>query len=156
LCSTLLGANWAGLLGTPLVRGQQLLLGAAGPLRTERWAALHTAETPALEIQPYEDARVGPEALARLCGAPRQVSLRSNRVGIRLEGPAIPSLGGGADESMPTLPGLVQLPPDGVPIVLGPDSATTGGYPVLGSLTRAALSTLARVRPGRSVRFVVV
>lgn len=155
-CSTLLGAKWAGLLGTPLLRGQRLFLEAAGPLRAERWAALEIAETPLLELQPHEDSRLAPEALAQLCAFPRQVSSRSNRVGIRLEGPSIPSLGGGADESMPTMPGLVQLPPDGVPIVLGPDSATTGGYPVVGSLTRAALSTLARVRPGRSVRFVVI
>jgi allophanate hydrolase subunit 1/allophanate hydrolase subunit 2 len=154
-CSTLLGAKWAGLLGMPLTRGQRLFLEAAGTLRSERWAALETVETPVLEIQPHEDARVAPDALAQLCASARLVSSRSNRVGVRLEGPPIVSLRGGADESMPTVPGLVQLPQDGVPIVLGPDSATTGGYPVLGLLTPAALSTLARVRPGRPLRFVV-
>lgn len=154
-CSTLLGAVWAGALGAPLTRGQRLFLASAEPLRPERWPEFEDPETPVLELQPLSDPRIASDALAHLCATTRLVSSRSNRVGVRLEGAPIPSLGGGADESMPTVPGLVQLPQDGVPIVLGPDSATTGGYPVLGVLTAASLSTLARVRPGRPVRLVV-
>ncbi len=59
----------------------------------------------------------------------------SDRVGVRLVGPAVklPPLGG----SVPMVQGAVQVPPDGQPIVLGPDHPTTGGYPVLGFLDDA-------------------
>jgi allophanate hydrolase subunit 1/allophanate hydrolase subunit 2 len=153
--STLLGAKWAGPLGAPLVRGQQLFLEARSPIRSQRWASCEPVETPTLELCPLLDPRVPSEAVRQLCATSWVVSPRSNRVGVRFDGEVLAHAGGGADESMPTMPGLVQLPQDGIPIVLGPDSATTGGYPVLGMLTRAALSTLARVRPGKAVRFVL-
>jgi allophanate hydrolase subunit 2 len=125
-CSTLLGAVWAGALGAPLTRGQRLFLASAEPLRPERWPEFEDPETPVLELQPLSDPRIASDALAHLCATTRLVSSRSNRVGVRLEGAPIPSLGGGADESMPTVPGLVQLPQDGVPIVLCNDGRLSG------------------------------
>jgi allophanate hydrolase subunit 2 len=52
--------------------------------------------------------------------------------------------------SEPTLPGAVQVPPDG-PIVLGPDAPVTGGYPVLAVVLD--LAPAAQLRPGDTVRF---
>jgi allophanate hydrolase subunit 2 len=51
-------------------------------------------------------------------------------------------------------PGAVQVPADGQPIVFGPDAPVTGGYPVIGVLTAAALDDAAQLRPGDVVRFV--
>jgi allophanate hydrolase subunit 2 len=52
------------------------------------------------------------------------------------------------------VPGAVQVPPSGLPVVFGPDHPATGGYPVIGVLTSTARDSLAQVPPGGSVRFV--
>jgi 5-oxoprolinase (ATP-hydrolysing) subunit C len=75
---------------------------------------------------------------------------RSDRVGTRLVG-SIPAPTPGL--SRPIVPGAVQVPPDGAPIVIGPDGPTTGGYPVIGVLPRSSRDALARLRPGSEVRF---
>ncbi|MBL8718196.1 MAG: allophanate hydrolase subunit 2 family protein [Myxococcales bacterium] len=74
------------------------------------------------------------------------VDPRSDRVGTRLSGATL--TGGGEVRSSPLVPGAIQLPPDGQPIVIGPDGPTTGGYRVLGVLDRAMRDRLARLRPG--------
>ena len=53
--------------------------------------------------------------------------------------------------SEPAIPGAVQVPPDGRPIVLGPDAGVTGGYPVLAVLLD--LDAIAQARPGQALRF---
>lgn len=75
----------------------------------------------------------------------------SDRVGLRLDGPALERSRGGELPSEPTLPGAVQVPGDGRPIVFGPDAPVTGGYPVLAVL--ADLDQAAQLRPGDTVRF---
>ena len=52
------------------------------------------------------------------------------------------------------LPGTIQVPPNGQPIVLMSDAQTTGGYPRIGSVIRADLWKLAQVRLNGGVRFV--
>jgi antagonist of KipI len=51
------------------------------------------------------------------------------------------------------LPGAVQLPPDGLPIVLMGNCQTTGGYPVIAVVAAVDLRTAAQLRPGSEVRF---
>jgi len=58
--------------------------------------------------------------------------------------------------SVAMLPGTVQVPPDGQPIILLSDAQTIGGYPVLGQVIVADLPLAAQVRPGDMVRFVPV
>lgn len=53
--------------------------------------------------------------------------------------------------SLPVIPGVVQLPPNGEPIILGPDSGVTGGYPVLGVVIQADLPILARLKPNQKI-----
>ncbi len=55
--------------------------------------------------------------------------------------------------SEPTVPGAVQLPADGQPILLGPDSGTTGGYPVLGVVFDEDLDHAGQSAPGTGLRF---
>ena len=50
-------------------------------------------------------------------------------------------------------PGSVQVPGDGLPIVLGPDGPATGGYPRVACVIGADLPLLARARPGQRIRF---
>ena len=75
----------------------------------------------------------------------------SNRVGTRLSGPAIvvEALGGSA----PLVKGAIEVPPDGMPIVLGPEHPTTGGYPVVGVLREEDLDRFFALPVGSKVRF---
>ena len=52
--------------------------------------------------------------------------------------------------------GAVQLPPDGNPIILLPDHATVGGYPVIACVIGADLPSVGQLRPGDTVAFVAV
>ena len=82
------------------------------------------------------------------------VALDSDRVGVRLDGEAMPhalSL-----PSEPAVPGAIQVPPSGQPIVLGPDGPTIGGYPKVAVVIDADLDRLARARPGDALRFAAV
>lgn len=79
------------------------------------------------------------------------VSPNSDRIGVRLNGPALiweapPPL----TTSRPMVRGAIQLPPDGRPLILGPDHPTTGGYPVIGVLTDP--DAPAQWPPGATVR----
>ncbi len=52
--------------------------------------------------------------------------------------------------------GAVQVPPDGRPIVLLPDHATVGGYPVVACVASVDLPLLGQLAPGDEVAFVEV
>jgi antagonist of KipI len=52
--------------------------------------------------------------------------------------------------------GAIQLPPDGRPIILLPDHATVGGYPVVACVITADLPVVGQLEPGETVEFVTV
>jgi antagonist of KipI len=81
------------------------------------------------------------------------VTARSNRMGIRLEGPPIARTAGGELVSTAVAPGTVQVPPDGNPIVLMADAQTLGGYPRIAHVVSADIPLLAQLAPGDGVRF---
>ena len=72
-------------------------------------------------------------------------------MGIRFHG-ALPPLPA-TSLSRAVLPGTIQLPPDGKPILLLCDAQTIGGYPVLGQVIAADLPRAAQLRPGDTVCF---
>ncbi|MGI8869127.1 MAG: biotin-dependent carboxyltransferase family protein [Mycobacteriales bacterium] len=82
------------------------------------------------------------------------VTADCDRVGVRLDGPPLPTDAGATAPSEGAVTGAVQLPPDGRPIVFLTDHPTTGGYPVVAVLTQRAIGTAAQLRPGQGVRFV--
>lgn len=86
-------------------------------------------------------------------------SARSDRTGVRLEGPAlarVPDLVGVELASEGMLRGSIQVSPDGAPTVLGPDHPVTGGYPVIAVVVDASLDRLAQLRPGQPLRLRLV
>lgn len=84
-----------------------------------------------------------------------QVSQQSNRMGMRIHSSlAIPSIV--KHESQALALGVVQIPPNGQPIVMGPDRQTHGGYPVIGTVPEYALSKLVQLTPNESFIFVPV
>jgi len=83
------------------------------------------------------------------------VSERSDRMGYRLEGPAIQAdIDGILSEGICF--GAIQIPADGQPILLLNDRQTIGGYPKIGSALSLDAARLAQLRPGGSVYFAPV
>jgi len=102
----------------------------------------------ALRVVPGRDT-----GLERLVDGSWRVGPAADRVGVRLEGPALPGVGGETlTHGVPW--GAIQVPSDGVPIVLGADHQTTGGYRVVAVVIAADRPALGQLRPGDEVRFV--
>jgi len=87
---------------------------------------------------------------------PYGISVRSDRMGYRLEGTPVEHAQGYNIVSDAIALGAIQVPGDGMPIVLMADHQPTGGYPKLGHVIRADIGRLAQCRPGERVRFAVV
>ncbi|MGZ6124075.1 MAG: carboxyltransferase domain-containing protein [Myxococcales bacterium] len=85
-------------------------------------------------------------------GAEYVLSPQSDRRGLRLTGPRLEVV----KPDIPpegTAPGAVQVPGDGLPIVLGPDRPVTGGYAKIATVVGDDLPLLAQARPGARIRF---
>lgn len=93
----------------------------------------------------------------RLADARWIVDPASDRVGLRLA-PAAGRLERrpGELDSQGMVTGAVQVPPDGRPVVLGPDHATLGGYPVVAVVAACDRWLLGQCRPGDEVELVPV
>lgn len=96
-----------------------------------------------------------PGALDAFLAARFLVHSASDRSGVRLNGPAIPR---SAEDvlSEPVAAGHIQIPPDGRPIILGPECGSIGGYPRIACLINADLPRLAQLLPNDPVRFAAV
>jgi len=143
----------SGLGPAPLRAGDYLPIGrSSGKVADGTAPAAGPASQLRVRMGPRDDWFARPAALL---DAAWTVRPDSNRIGVRLDGPALARSRDDELPSEPTLPGAVQVPHDGQPIVLGPDAPVTGGYPVIAVLHRDDLSVAAQLRPGDSVRFVV-
>jgi len=132
--------------------------GAAGP-GSASWGAGHS-----LRARYASDASVRliagthADALAaisrtRLFSASFTISSSSDRMGYRLEGVELPLRSPVELLSEGVAFGTVQLPPDGMPIVLMADRQTTGGYPRIGEVASVDLPLIAQLKPGDRLRF---
>jgi len=154
--STDLRAGLGGMDGRALRPGDELPLGPS--LRPLTGSGAST-----WWVNPQPDIDLGRAAVAHfvpqhaLCSTlqrqPWTLSATSNRQGLRLQGLPLASGEGGSSLSEPVAPGVVQLPPDGQPIVLMGEAQTVGGYPRLGFVAEADLPRLAQLRPGEALHF---
>jgi KipI family sensor histidine kinase inhibitor len=167
----------AGGVATPLVVGSRstdMLSGLGpGPLRAGDWLDVGRPGRPRGRLLPPPGSAAGPGpqvlrilpgphrsapvAAALVDSGPWVVGDASNRIGVRLVprggGARLP---GGEIPSTGMVTGAVQLPPDGHPVILMPDHATLGGYPVVACVIAADLGRAGQLRPGDSVSFVTV
>jgi antagonist of KipI len=159
--STFLAAGLGGMAGRALKAEDVLRVGLAkGPHRVRSLASGALPETARETILhvvrgPQEDAftSAGIEAFYSI---PYRVLPRSDRAGVRLAGAPI-ELAGHADlDPEGVVTGSVQVPGDGMPIVLGPDRPATGGYVKVATVISADLPVLAQARPGDTLRFMAV
>lgn len=161
--STYVRAGFGGFQGRPLRAGDRLPVGrAGGPCPPPR--ALRPGELPgppppgatvALRLLPGpQEELLDPEGWAALLATAWRVTPANDRMGYRLEGPPL-RLAGAADLLTDALvPGAVQVPGSGLPIVMMADCQTTGGYPKPGAVIGPDLRLLAQARAGDAVRFV--
>jgi biotin-dependent carboxylase-like uncharacterized protein len=155
--SVFLPGGWGGWQGRALRSGDRLPVGREGG--QAEWLRMP-------EFTPCPDCclRVlpGPQlgsfsdkALVSFLEQVYTVDADSNRVGIRLQGVSL-EYQGEELASQGVLPGAVQVPPGGQPIILGWDGPVTGGYPVIAGVISTDLPRLAQLKPGDRVSFRMV
>tara|TARA_R110002124_G_scaffold195520_1_gene362580 strand:- start:16998 stop:17876 length:879 start_codon:yes stop_codon:yes gene_type:complete len=94
------------------------------------------------------------EEQEKFLSTPFKVNSRSNRMGIRLDMEEPLSIPNRDMKSSGVIPGIIQLPPNGKPIILMQDGQTVGGYPRIGKVLDIYLGRVAQVPPGGIVRFM--
>ncbi len=77
-----------------------------------------------------------------------RVGTAVDRVGVRLDGPALPRSRTDELPSEGLIRGAIQVPADGHPLIFGPDHPVTGGYPVIAVVRDADLDASSQLRPG--------
>lgn len=154
--STNVRAEIGGFDGRALRAGDVLDVGTAGDVTGQE---LPDEYRPTLD---ENDVRVvlGPqddhftdEGIDTFLGSTYTIDADSDRMGIRLEGPAIEHARGADVISEGTAGGAIQVPENGTPIVLLSDRQTTGGYAKIATVIEADRPKLARMCPPDEVTF---
>ena len=156
--STCLMASFGGLDGRPLRSGDVL-----------SWEAeVHATEIKQVsqKIRPHYPSRQhirfieGPEwnelstqGKKNIQTMEFKVSTQSNRMGLRLKGNLDLERKGGDMKSAPVIPGMIQVPDDGQPIVLMRDAQSVGGYPRVAKVVDADLWRLGQLWNPVKVKF---
>lgn len=150
-----LAGGWGGWHGRALRAGDLLPCGTlARPLVGRRGVApLAWAHTLRALPGPEHDSHFDAATQAAFWAASWRVSAQSNRMGARLQGPALARRRSDELPSHAVLPGVVQVPGGGQPIALRADAQTTGGYPRMAVVIAADMPALAQLPAGASVRF---
>ena len=81
------------------------------------------------------------------------VSKLSDRMGMRLEGTKIENIVSPNIKSEGLLKGVIQVPPDGNPIIMLSDHGTIGGYPKIGVVVSADYDRLVQISSGSKIKF---
>lgn len=150
-------AGVGGLVGRFLATGDRLPLGFAHalcvvPCPPRALLGASIVDAP-FRLLPGPHAALLRERDA-LSGAAWNLGVRSDRTGLVLDGPALATHPRDAEaDSLPMVPGAIQLPPDGHPIVLGTDHPVSGGYPVVAIVAHHDLERLFTRPLGARVRF---
>lgn len=163
--STYLRGGWGGFAGRALRDGDRLPVGRngaaqmAGAFSKQGW-----------KIDPRMLPTYGTEARVRVIRGARssewgdalynqvfRVSAQSDRMGLWLAGTGLQRASGARESiSAAVVPGTVQVPPDGQPVVLMADAQTIGGYPQIAHVICVDRPVMAQLRPHDTLRFAEV
>ncbi|MEI6153001.1 MAG: hypothetical protein WCQ90_02830, partial [Deltaproteobacteria bacterium] len=163
--STNLECRFGGFNGRPFVKGDKIRITGAG---MEKPNVIHEKNIPAMNpphilhfLKGPEFEYFEPESLRRLFEKKAfswyNVSSKSNRTGIRLEGELL-VFKEGTEKSIISegiLPGTIQIPGDGLPIIMLHER-TIGGYARLGVVIKADQDLFAHLKPGDGVALEMV
>jgi antagonist of KipI len=158
--ATDLAGGFGGVAGRALEAGALLSLGQARPAEGVRGGAdssFALEETTRLRVVlgPQSDNFTS-EAVERLMSESYRLETTSDRTGCRLSGARLAHAGSAEIVSDGMLPGSIQVPADGQPIVMLADSPTTGGYAKIATVVASDLARLAQLLPGEGrVTFTV-
>lgn len=104
---------------------------------------------PAAEYDCYEES-----SLEAFWGEEWKITPQSDRYGYRLAGPSLSPRQPIEKRSHGIVPGVIQVPHSGQPIIQLRDAQPSGGYPKIGTAVEADLWRLGQARPGTKLRFV--
>lgn len=169
-CGELACRPWAGRAATHSTSGLGgglLSAGATVVVRNARVEEAREGELPPMPGHLRERARVrvvlGPQTehfepgcTERLLGSTYAASAARDRMGMRLEGPALPLRQALSIPSEPLVRGSIQVNGEGVASILLADHQTTGGYPKIATVVSCDLDAVSQLRPGEALRFVAV
>jgi antagonist of KipI len=100
-----------------------------------------------------QDDRFTPRGVETFIGSEYKVSAQSDRMGYRLEGPKIEHVKGADIISEGIARGAIQVPGDGLPIILLWDAQVSGGYTKIANVITPDQDSLAQTMPGETLRF---
>jgi antagonist of KipI len=164
--ATDLRGNFGGFEGRALRDGDLLPLGAPERRRLQcggswvsdwaapaNWAATASQDAVLRVVRGPDWDRFSAEAQRSLLSAPFSVTPESDRMGAQLEGAELKRDEENDLLSEAVVPGTLQVPPNGQPILLLADCQTIGGYPKIAHVITVDLPIAAQLGPGRAVRF---
>ncbi len=143
--STLLSAAFGGFAGRSLRKGDKIFWQDQTKLEKD---VKHFFLYPGPEFNLLEQ-----ESRSRLCSQKYTISTDSNRMGLRLSGVPLKAVSYQLSYSAPLLPGFIQLPPSGQPIIVLQDGQTTGGYIRIAYIREVQLSKLNQIPLGQQLSF---
>ena len=174
--STYVRGGFGGYEGRALRKGDVLRIGSGasaarreGPVHGEEPAPMRLPPTPivapGVEIAAPQTIRIiagqqwdvfTAQARQLLLNAEFRIGALSDRMGYRLEGPTLARARPLEMISEAVTFGTVQVPPDGMPIILMADRQTTGGYPKIAAVASVDLRLLAQMAAPQALRFQVI
>ena len=154
-------AGLGGLHGRALTTGERLPcghFGAPAPRLRRAPAPWQATEGPIRVMAGPQRDHFTDAAWATLLDATWTATAEQDRMGLRLAGPALAHVSPQAADivSDGVVPGVLQVPASGQPIVLLADAQTVGGYPKIATVISADLPRIAQARPGQTLRFAAV
>lgn len=155
-CSTYLRAKFGRVLknGDVLKLGYALLPGRESRKLPEEFTPRYTNESEVRVILGPQEDHFTEKGIETFLSSAYVVTPESDRMGYRLEGPAIEHSERGADIITDAIPlGSIQVPKSGKPIIMLADRQTTGGYAKIGVVARIDVPKVAQTRPGGKLKF---
>lgn len=155
--STYVAGKIGGIEGRPLIKGDKIpkgkIYGTPGRRVPQEFIPL-CSNDPTLRVVLGPQDNYFSEGIEIFFNSEFKVSSKADRMGYRLEGPVIPHKGGVEKSiiSEPSVPGNIQVPPDGQPIILLVEQ-TVGGYTKIVTVISTDLSKVAQAKPGDGIHF---
>ena len=157
--ATHLRFSLGGLAGRSLVGGDRIpvaSINGASPIRIAERDLPKTDQTPIRVILGPQDDYFDSDMIAQFLSTTFRVTTRVDRMASVLDGAPLIAKRGHDIISDGTLPGVIQVPGSGQPLILMADGQTTGGYPKIATIIGADLRRVAQTPPGKNLSFTAV
>ncbi len=151
--------NLGGLTGEAMQEEHVLPLNTGLAAWDPDWAIYRRSraiDAPIRVVLGPQDDMFSPSDIKNFLDGAWRVTHHANRMGYRLEGAALDAASGATFVSDGVVPGSIQVPGSGQPIVLMRDGPTTGGYLKIACVITADLDAMAQHGPGAQVRFEAI